>query len=488
MENIQDRQSSDRRRNRVLWGGVSGALLALLLVLTITPSVFAQRDTEEQRALDAFESVFDFIRDNYVDEVDVEQLIQGALSGMFDSLDDPYSVFLDEPAMRALNDSYFGGFGGVGIYISKQQPDGEESDARAGFVEVISPIEGTPADRAGLQAGDLIIGIMQPGEPVFTSTEGLTIDEVVSSIRGEPGTVVTLNIRRGSRAEFPVELVRDTIELPTVRHAMIPGGIAYLRITQFSETTVDEVQVAVDSFVAEAYTSLIIDLRSNPGGSLSGVVDVADLFFDRGTIVGTSLRDSSQNERFSATPGVAVDPDIPIVVLIDKGSASASEILAGALQDRGRATLVGERTYGKGSVQWFRTLPSYLGDVGFKLTTARYYLPSMRYIDGVGVEPDREVIAPELTDEQVEVYADLRVSNRVPEWVEQHLDATDDDIQQFIDQLHSDGYELPDRWLRVLIRNELDIQNDVDVIYDLEFDVVLQEAVRMLRAGEVSTR
>jgi len=484
MENTQDRQDRDRRRDRVLWGGIGGVLLVVLLVLTITPSVFAQQYDETDQALDVMETVFRFIQENYVDDVDVQALLEGALTGMFESLDDPYSVFLDEPAMRALNDSYYGNFSGVGIYISKQQPEGEDSDSRAGFVEVISPIEGTPAYRAGIEAGDLIVGIKPPGDTEFISTEGLTIDEVVSYIRGEQGTVVTLNIRRGPRAEFPVELVRETIELPTVRHAMIPDGIAYLRITQFSETTVDEVEAAVDSFVAERYQSMIIDLRSNPGGSLSGVVDVADLFFDRGTIVGTSLRDSSQNERFNATPGVAVDPDIPIVVLIDKGSASASEILAGALQDRGRAVLVGETTYGKGSVQWFRSL----GDTGFKLTTARYYLPSMRYIDGIGVDPDREVIAPELTDDQVEVYADLRVSNRIPEWVEQHLDATDDEIQQFIDLLRGDGYDLPDRWLRLLIKGELDNQNHVDLVYDLEFDVVLQEAVRMLRTGEVSVR
>jgi carboxyl-terminal processing protease len=480
MENT-DNNKKARIRERAFWGGLAVALVGVLLVLTITPTVFAQNRGTEQ-AIDVFETVFRFIQDNYVDGVDAQELLDGALKGMFESLDDPYSVFLDERAMRDLNDSYYGGFGGVGIYISKQQTD--EDDATSGFVEVIAPIEGTPADQAGIHAGDLIIGIQVDPDGEFISTEGLTIDEVVSHIRGEPGTVVTLNIRRGSRAEFPVSLVRDNIELPTVRHAMIPDAIAYLRITQFSETTTGEIEDALESFRDADYESLIIDLRSNPGGSLSGVVDVADLFFDEGTIVGTSHRDPSQNETFGATPGVSVDPSIPIIVLVDKGSASASEILAGVLQDRDRAYLIGETTYGKGSVQWFRSL----GDTGFKLTTARYYLPSGRFIDGMGIDPDREVLAPELTDEQLEVYAELRQADLVAEWVVQNLAPTEGEIANFVSELQASGYDLPDRWLELIIQTALDVENDVDNVYDLRFDVVLQEAVRLLETGEVSVR
>jgi carboxyl-terminal processing protease len=229
---------------------------------------------------------------------------------------------------------------------------------------------------------------------------------------------------------------------------------------------------------------MIIDLRSNPGGLLTGVVDVADLFFERGTIVGTSGRMPQENERFTATRGSVVADDIPIVVLIDQGSASAAEILAGALQDRNRAYLIGETTFGKGSVQQVRRL----AEGGFRLTMSRYYLPSGRYIDEVGVEPDKVVEPPELSDEQADNYAELIASERVIEFVRANPDPSEAEVEQYVNELQAEGFELPDRWIELTIRNEVNRQNNVQIVYDLEFDEILQEAIRLLRTGEVSRR
>lgn len=474
-----------RRRERAVWGTIGAVLIAALLILTITPNLLAQDSDaydETDQAIDTFEAVLRFIQQNYVDEVDPQVLLEGALSGMFESLDDPYSAYLDAQEMRGLTDTTTGEFGGVGMYISKENT--EDDDPRAGFVTIVAPIEDTPAFRAGVRAGDLIIAVRDENDDEFQSTEGLSIDEVVDLLRGTPGTRVTIRVRRGRRAEFPITLERAVIEVPTVKYAMAPGDIGFLRIIQFTPRTADRIEEAVAFFEENDYTGMIIDLRSNPGGLLDGVVRVADLFFERGTIVGTSGRVPQENERFSATPGTAISDDVPIVVMIDEGSASAAEILAGALQDRSRAYLIGETTFGKGSVQQVRRI----GAGGFRLTMSRYYLPSGRFIDEVGVSPDRVVEPPELSDDEQEVYAELVTSERIPRWVEENREPSEADVDRFVERLQSDGFDLPDRWIELTIRDEVNRQNNVQIVYDLEFDEVLQEAIRLLRTGEVSRR
>lgn len=462
-----------------------GALLVgAVLVLTITPSVFAQDYSDTERAVDVFESVLRFVQENYVDEVDTDVLLEGALEGLFESLDDPYSAYLDADEMRGLTDTTTGEFGGVGMYIAKQQTEDEEDEEASGFVEVVSPIEDTPAFRAGVRAGDLIVAVRDESADEFTSTEGLTIDEVVNRLRGEPGTEVTIRIRRDSRAEFPLTLERAIIEVPTVKYAMIPGDIGFLRIIQFTPRTEERVREAIAFFQENDYESMIIDLRSNPGGLLDGVVDVADLFFDQGTIVGTSGRVPRENERFTASGGTEVGSDVPVVVLVNNGSASAAEILAGTLQDRERAYLVGQTTYGKGSVQQIRRI----GEGGFRLTMSRYYLPSGRYIDEVGVEPDEVVEPPQLTEDEAEEYAELITSNVVAEWVRTNPDPSEVEVDRFVDQLQDEGYDIGERWIELTIRDEINRQKNVQMVYDLEFDEVLQEAVQLLRSGEVSRR
>ncbi|MFP4329713.1 MAG: S41 family peptidase [Spirochaetaceae bacterium] len=464
-------------KQRAFWITLTGGLTLFLLVLVSTPSLLAQgARSQDDRLFTILEQVYEYIQSNYVDEVDPQVLIEGALEGMFESLDDPHSAYLSQEELRSLTDTTSGQFGGVGMYISKQSPREEEDGARGeGFIEVVSPIEDTPAYRAGLRAGDLIVSVEEE------STLELSVDEVVDRLRGAPGTEVEITIRRGGTQEFPVTLERATIQIPTVKEAMIDDEIGYLRIIQFTPQTDARVREAVEFFEENDYESMIIDLRNNPGGVLDGVVDVADLFFDDGLVVGTRGRVESENVEYRATSGRSVSDDVPIIVLIDSGSASASEILAGALKDRDRAYLLGETTYGKGSVQQVRTV----GLGGFRLTMARYYTPSGATIDEEGVSPDQEMSEPELSEEELEDYAELRRENRITRFVEANTDPTDSEIRSFISELRDEGITLNDRYLRRIIRTEVNRLNNRSEVYDLEYDEILQEAVRLLESGEV---
>ncbi|MFW5643663.1 MAG: S41 family peptidase [Alkalispirochaeta sp.] len=456
-----------RTRRPALWIGVSIALLAMLLTLTVVPTTLAQGSQGgSEQALGLFEQVFRFIEQNYVDEVDPDVLIEGALEGMFEALDDPHSAYLDLEEMRGLTDTTSGEFGGVGMYISKRPAE----DGGDGYVEIVSPIEDTPAFRAGLRAGDRIKAV--EGE----STSELSVDEVVDRLRGEPETAVEITILRGDDLEFDVSLERAVIRVPTVKWAMIDDEIGFLRIIQFTPYTEDRVREAIEEFRDAGYRSLIIDLRTNPGGLLDAVVDVADLFFDGGMVVETKGRVDSENRRYTARPGQVVDDRKEIVVLIDGGSASASEIFAGAIKDRDRGTLIGETTYGKGSVQQVRAI----GSAGFRLTMARYYTPAGTDIDQVGIEPDIVVEEAELTDEEQASYARILDERLIESFVEETGEPTEREIAAFIAELREDEIVLNDRWLYRLIRIEVNRRLNRTEVYDLEYDTVLQRAVEFL--------
>lgn len=465
---MNDDHSTQRR---VIWGGLTILLTFTMLALALVPRVVAQGSqgsgsgTSDQ-ALGLFEQVYRFIQRNYVDEVDPDILIEGALQGMFDALDDQHSAYLDPEEMRGLTDTTSGEFGGVGMYISKPVPE----DGELGYIEVVSPIEDTPAYRAGLRAGDRIKEV--EGE----STADMSVDEVVERLRGRPGSEVAVTILRGAELEFPVALERAVIRVPTVKWDMINDRTAFLRIIQFTPFTDDRVAEAIDSFQEQGYEHLIIDLRSNPGGLLSGVVDVAGLFFDGGLVVETRGRIASENQRFTAPGGREVSEEIEIVVLIDGGSASAAEILAGALKDRDRATLIGETTYGKGSVQQVRRI----GQAGFRLTMARYYTPSGANIDQVGVSPNIEVEEPELTEAEQDAYARIREERRIINFVEEVREPTEQEIRGFIADLRADGLDLNERYVRRLVRIEVNRVLNRSEIFDLEYDLALQRAMEYL--------
>lgn len=334
----------------------------------------AQSDEREEtyRQLTLFGDVFQRVRGEYVDEVSDKELIEAAINGMLTSLD-PHSAYLPDDNFKKMQVQTSGKFGGLGIEVTMQD----------GFLKVVSPIDDTPADKVGIQPEDLIVSV--DGESIV----GVTLTEAVEKLRGEIGSEVTVIIQRSEQEPFEVTLVRDEIKIRSVRHRLY-DRIGYIRITTFSEQTSPGLLKSLTELQEEAEAplqGLILDLRNNPGGLLSEAIKVSDAFLERGEIVSTRGRGETDIQHAYARPG-DISNGLPIVVLINSGSASASEIVAGALKDHARAILMGTRSFGKGSVQTIQPMP---GHGAIRLTTARYFTPSGISIQAKGIEPDIEV-------------------------------------------------------------------------------------------------
>lgn len=358
------------------------ATLAAVAVLVLVPAQLSAQDgetktgnksTDTYKQLQLFGDVFERVRADYVDEVEDQELVESAIRGMLSSLD-PHSSYLSKENFEEMQVQTEGEFGGLGIEVTMEN----------GLVRVVSPIDDTPAARAGIQAGDLIIAL--DGKPVM----GLTLSEAVDQMRGKVGTDITLTVRREGKEEpFDVTITRDKITIESVRTKTY-GDVGYVRITTFNEQTKPGLEDAVAELkdkLGDELDGYVLDLRNNPGGLLEQAIGVSDAFLDQGEIVSTRGRDSEDNKRYNAEDGTLVG-DAPVVVLINGGSASASEIVAGALQDHDRAVVVGTRSFGKGSVQTIIPLP---GHGAMRLTTARYYTPSGRSIQAEGIAPDMTV-------------------------------------------------------------------------------------------------
>ena len=348
--------------------------LLLGLSLSIGHGVFAEREaavTLPVEELRAFTDVFGRIKNDYVEDVNDRDLLESAIRGMLTGLD-PHSAYLDREQFKELQVGTSGEFGGLGIEVGMED----------GFVKVIAPIDDTPAQRAGVQAGDLIIRLDD------TPVKGMALGDAVKVMRGKPGTSIVLTIvRDGVDAPLRITVTRDIITVRSVRSRMLDEGFGYVRISQFQARTSDNLVQAVEELKKEnggPLKGLVLDLRNNPGGVLNGAVSVSDAFLRKGLIVYTEGRVSDSRLRFNATPNDVLD-DAPLVVLVNQGSASASEIVAGALQDQRRAIIMGSQTFGKGSVQTILPLSS---GSAVKLTTARYYTPSGRSIQAEGIVPD----------------------------------------------------------------------------------------------------
>ena len=356
---------------------VAGFTMALLIISGGgRHEVTAVEDSYER--LKVFTEVLSLIQANYVDETKPRDLIYGGIKGMLETLD-PHSSFLSPDIFKEMQVETQGSFGGLGIEITVKDRQ----------LTVIAPIEGTPADRAGLHPADRIVKI--DGNP----TKDMTLIEAVKKLRGPKGTSVTLTIlREESPGPFELTLVREVIEVKSVRAKDLGDGIAYIRIASFQERTGKDLLKAIEQFQKNGISALVLDLRNDPGGLLNQAVQVSDLFLDKGQlIVYTEGRIKNQDLRFSAEHGAQV-PKVPMVVLVNGGSASASEIVAGALQDWKRALVLGTKTFGKGSVQ--TVIPLSDGS-GLRLTTAKYYTPKGRSIHGTGIVPDIIVEAPRPT-------------------------------------------------------------------------------------------
>ena len=356
--------------------GAAAAATAPQALLFVSPAAYAAA-ADTYRQLNLFGDVFDKIRNDYVEKPDESKMIEAAINGMLSSLD-PHSSYMDAKAFRDMQVQTKGEFGGLGIEVTQED----------GLLKVVTPIDDTPAAKAGVMSGDIITAIDD------TSTQGLTLDQAVEKMRGSINSPVKLKVVRGPKKDVKeFTIVRDLIHVQSVRSHVEDGDIGYIRITQFTEQTADGLKSAMEKLrgeiPADKFKGYILDLRNNPGGLLDQSIDVVNSFVDRGEIVSTRGRTPDETQRFDAKPGGDLSAGKPLVVLINGGSASASEIVSGALQDHKRATLIGTRSFGKGSVQTIMPL----GENGaLRLTTARYYTPSGRSIQAKGIEPDIKVL------------------------------------------------------------------------------------------------
>ena len=375
--------------NKYILAGILGCALGALVSVKLAGPVLAE-ETETRKTiyeqLDLFGDIFERIRSEYVEEVSSKDLIEAAIDGMLTSLD-PHSSYLSADDAAKMRVQTRGEFGGLGIEVTQQE----------GFVKVVSPIDGTPADAAGMEAGDFITHV--DGQSLL----GLTLDEAVGMMRGPVGSEIIITVvREGEDEPFDVSIIRDTIKLTAVR-ARTEGDTIVLRITTFNDQTYPNLVNGLEKQVEEAggmenINGIVLDLRNNPGGLLNQAIRVSDAFLEKGEIVSTRGRYSEDSERYNAKSGDLANGK-PIVVLINGGSASASEIVAGALQDHRRAIVVGTRSFGKGSVQ---TVMPLRGEGAMRLTTSRYYTPSGRSIQALGVSPNIIVEQPRRKDSDLE--------------------------------------------------------------------------------------
>ncbi len=370
---------------KFLMAAVAGTLTSVIVTTQVAAPLLAQeaeKSTNVYEQLDLFGDIFERIRSQYVEEVDESELIDAAINGMLTSLD-PHSSYLSPDDAADMRVQTRGEFGGLGIEVTQEE----------GFVKVVAPMDGTPADEAGVEAGDFITHV--DGESVL----GLTLNDAVDMMRGPVGSEIVITVVREGEAEpFDISIIRDTIKLTAVR-ARTERDAVVLRVTTFNDQTFRNLESGLNEQIEEAggkdsVSGIVLDLRNNPGGLLNQAIKVSDAFLDKGEIVSTRGRDPQDGERFNASEGDLAE-GLPMVVLINGGSASASEIVAGALQDHRRAIVVGTKSFGKGSVQ---TVMPLRGDGAMRLTTARYYTPSGRSIQALGVSPDIFVEQPRLAE------------------------------------------------------------------------------------------
>jgi carboxyl-terminal processing protease len=369
-----------RKTSLVFLGAVAGAGLALLA--TQPHSIFVgssakAASSDTYRQLNLFGDVFERVRADYVEKPDDAKLVESAINGMLAGLD-PHSSYMDPKSFRDMQVQTRGEFGGLGIEVTMED----------GLVKVVAPIDETPAAKAGVMANDIITKLDDE------QVQGLTLNQAVEKMRGPVNTKIKLTImRKGQDKPIEVSITRDVIRVKSVRSHNEGEDVGYIRVTQFNEQTTDGLKKAISDLTnqlgAEKVKGFVLDLRNNPGGLLDQAISVSDAFLDKGEIVSTRGRNAEETQRFNARPG-DLTKGKPLIVLINGGSASASEIVAGALQDHKRATLVGTRSFGKGSVQTI--IPLGAGNGALRLTTARYYTPSGRSIQAKGITPDIEVL------------------------------------------------------------------------------------------------
>lgn len=441
-------------------------------------SITAQSEYESEYTksahMKAIRYVYEFLQAYYVDPVSADVLYKGALEGMLNAVGDPYTTYISSDTVmgRDLQDTQSGSFGGIGVTITKKAVSTPEFPA---YVEVTSPIDGTPGWKAGLQAGDYITEIDG------TRTDGISQEEVLNKLRGKPGTKVKLKILRGKKMEFSLEIKRAIIEVPTVKYEMLDDEVGYLKLITFNPNSSPRLQEAIVDLQKKGAKKIIFDLRNNPGGLISAAIDVASVFLHKGFVVSTKSRIPSHNVVYDVNEKVTKLPrDVPLVVLINQGSASASEIVAGALKDYKRAYLVGSTTYGKGLVQ--QIVPLSRED-SFKFTVSRYYSPSDANIDKLGIPPDLKIESEKFDEDEEKEAVRLLESNDIAKFTRSKKQISTDEMESFAKEL-AKKYKIRDKFLKLMIRNEY-ARNHVMPIVDLEYDEALQKSYDLLKNKNV---
>jgi len=454
------------------------AFFFFLSVVFLPESIAAQSEYESDYTknahMKAIRYVYEFLQAYYVDPVSADVLYKGALEGMLNALGDPYTTYISSDTVmgRDLQDTQSGSFGGIGVTITKKAVSTPEFPA---YVEVTSPIDGTPGWKAGLQTGDYITEIDG------TRTDGITQEEVLNKLRGRPGTEVALKILRGKKMEFSVKIKRAIIEVPTVKYEMLDREVGYLKLITFNPNSSPRLQEAIEDLQRKGAKKIIFDLRNNPGGLISAAIDVASIFLHKGFVVSTKSRIPSHNVVYDVNEKVKKLPlNVPIVLLINQGSASASEIVAGALKDYKRAYLVGSTTYGKGLVQ--QIVPLSRED-SFKFTVSRYYSPSDANIDRLGISPDLKIESEKFTEDEEKEAVRLLESNDIAKFTYSKKTLSRDEIEAFAKEL-AKKYEIRGKFLKLMIRNEYS-RNHVMPVVDLEYDEALKKSYELIKNENV---
>jgi len=442
--------------------------LVAIIILSLTIGVFlltrVRAGSDFLSELEPFFKVYQTIQTQYIEKVKPSQLVEGAIKGMIESLEDPYSHWMDAKTYEEMKQEKEGKFGGLGIQITIKDK----------FLTIVSPLEGTPASKAGLEPGDRIIKIN--GE----SAEGITLTEAMRKLRGKVGTKVKMTIQReGEESLLQFTITRAIIKFPNIKKKILGKNIGYIRIIGFTnENTAKDLKKALVELRNMQIKGIILDLRYNPGGLLSQAVEVADEFLSSGIIVSTKGRNPSENRIYSAYQR-GEGEKIPLVVLINEGSASASEIVAGAIKDHKRGTLLGEKTFGKGTVQAVIPINN---EGAVALTIARYYTPSEVCIESKGIEPDIEVASFQPTEEEKKILVKLKESKLIEEFLIQHPHWEKTDLTPLMNELKKKEIMVKKELLERFLREE-DKNEENDIFNDLQ----LLEAIKIVTNSEITT-
>ena len=422
------------------------------------------------RDMESLERLYQYVNKYYLYDIDYDAVYDAMATALFDALEDKYTYYITAEESEEYSQEISGEYGGLGIYFSKTYTEYQDSeDESTLYCNITQVFSNTPSSKAGLKAGDMITHIN--GESVVE----LSANECAAKMKGEVGTTVDITIKRGD-SSFTLTLTRAKVTVPTVEYGMLDGGVAYLKITEFSQSTLEAVEEALDSLEEDGMTSLIIDLRDNPGGDVDVTLSIADLFIDGGELLSVSYKDSTQNVTYKASEGTEVDEDVKIAILINEGTASSAEILSSTMRDNGRAKLFGTTSYGKGIMQQI----SSFGDGYTSVTIASFVPPSGKTIHGVGVEPDVEVEAITVQDDELEAYTTLVNGTEIEDFVKANPDFTDENVAKFVEQFKDTG--LREEVLQILVRNEYYSQMDAEdrPIADVKYDNVCKAAYEYL--------